>query len=319
MRNGSGTGTRRPDVEARAFTHEATLDERRRRDRRLAQAMGFGRYLSDHAAKVAWEPISVPIKAPTASELLDRFDDVTSWAARFAKDSVSSGGRRPRFRVEYRVIRGRNVGANSVPCRVWIDRFDDLSALLGTTDQVRRLEQLLEATRMAVPALVAWVTSRPFEALAVAEEWDHVLDTVAWIARRDTASAYLRQLDIPGVDTKFVERHRRLLSTLLTLVLPPERVDDRFTAAEFARRFGFRSKPSVTRLRFLSGRSPSVRRTTRLAIRLSAPLAPEFRIHVRCKAARPGSPSASASSASGPRSSPVSISALTRSSSWRTR
>ncbi len=224
----------------------------------LRKRWASGRYLSDHAAKVAWEPISVPIKAPTAGELLDRFDDVTSWAARFAKESVSSGGRRPRFRVEHRVIRGRNVGANSVPCRVWIDRFDDLSALVGTTDQVRRLEQLLEATRTAVPALVGWVTSRPFEALAVADEWDHVLDTVAWIARRDTASAYLRQLDIPGVDTKFVERHRRLLSTLLTLVLPPERVDDRFTAADFARRFGFRSKPSVTRLRFLSGPSPSV-------------------------------------------------------------
>jgi hypothetical protein len=134
-------------------------------------------------------------------------------------------------------LRGRNFG------------------LVGATDQVRRLEQLVEATRTAVPALVAWVTSRPLEALAVAEEWDHVLATAAWIERTDTGSTYLRQLDVPGVDTKFVERHRRLLSTLLTLVLPPERVDSRFTAADIARRFGFRSKPGMTRLRFLSGPS----------------------------------------------------------------
>jgi hypothetical protein len=133
---------------------------------------------------------------------------------------------------------------------VWIDRFEDLSAILGTADEVRRLDQLLEATRTALPALMPWVTSRPIDALAFAAEWDHVLSTVKWIAGSDTGSTYLRQLDVPGVDTKFVERHRRLLSNLLTQVLPPERVDGRFTAADFARRFGFRSKPGMTRLRF---------------------------------------------------------------------
>jgi hypothetical protein len=136
---------------------------------------------------------------------------------------------------------------------VWIDRFDDLSDLLGTADQVRRLDLLLDATRASLPALVAWVTSHPFEALKVAGEWDHVLATVIWIAGSDTGSVYLRQIDVPGVDTKFVEGHRRLLINLLTLVLPSERVDDRFSAAEFAGRFGFLSKPGMTRLRFLSG------------------------------------------------------------------
>lgn len=222
----------------------------------LRKRWASGRYLSDHAAGVAWEPISVPVKAPTASELLDRFDDVMAWADRFARDTVSSGGRRPPFRIEYRVIQGRNVGTNSVPSRVWIDQFDDLTALLGTADQVRRLDQLIEVTRFAVPGIVPWVTARPLDALAFASEWDHVLSTVDWIAGSDTGAVYLRQLDVPGVDTKFVERHRMLLSTLLTLVLPPERVDDRYTAAEFARRFGFRSKPGMTRLRFHS--EPSV-------------------------------------------------------------
>jgi len=41
-------------------------------------------------------------------------------------------------------------------------------------------------------------------------------------------------------------------------VLPPERVDDRVSAAEFAQRFGFRSKPGMTRLRFLAGSGPPI-------------------------------------------------------------
>ncbi len=216
----------------------------------LRKRWDSGRYLSDYAAAVAWEPISVPLKAPTAGELLDRFDEVVSWAARFSRDSVSCRGRRPRFRIEYRVIQGRNVGANSVPYRVWIDRFEDLSALLGTAGEVRQLDRMLEVTRARLPTLMPWITSHPLDALAFAAEWDHVLSIVDWIAGSDTESTYLRQLDVPGVDTKFIERNRRLLSTLLTQVLPPERVDRRYTAAEFARRFGFRSKPGMTRLRF---------------------------------------------------------------------
>ena len=136
----------------------------------LRKRWDSGRYLSDYAAAVAWEPISVPLKAPTAGELLDRFDEVVSWAARFSRDSASSRGCRPRFRIEYRVIQGRNVGANSVPYRVWIDRFEDLSALLGTTGAVRQLDRILEATRTRLPTLMPWITSRPLDALAFAAE-----------------------------------------------------------------------------------------------------------------------------------------------------
>jgi hypothetical protein len=35
----------------------------------------------------------------------------------------------------------------------------------------------------------------------------------------------LRQLDIPGVDTKFIEAHRGLLAELLDAVLPEQAVD----------------------------------------------------------------------------------------------
>jgi hypothetical protein len=63
---------------------------------------------------------------------------------------------------------------------------------------------------------------------------------------------YLRELDLPGIDTKFVEGHRSVLSELLDLALPTESVDSSASgAAAFEARYGFREKPRRVRLRLL--------------------------------------------------------------------
>ena len=58
---------------------------------------------------------------------------------------------------------------------------------------------------------------------------------------------YLRQVDVPGVDTKFIERHRGVLAELLDLQLDPDRIDA--DATDFAARYRFRRKPGYVRFR----------------------------------------------------------------------
>ena len=52
------------------------------------------------------------------------------------------------------------------------------------------------------------------------------------------------------MDTKFVERHQRLLDQLLSVVLRPERIDLDAVPGDFVRRFRFRPKPYYVRFRF---------------------------------------------------------------------
>ena len=62
---------------------------------------------------------------------------------------------------------------------------------------------------------------------------------------------YVRQIDVEGVDTKFVERYQKLFSHLLPLALPSDRMDVSSPALEFARHFGFLARPFYTRFRIL--------------------------------------------------------------------
>jgi hypothetical protein len=217
----------------------------------LRKRWARGGYAAAYAGGQPWEPFSLPVRGPAAGELLERFDEVRQWAARLERDSCDGHGR-PRWRIEYRTVRTRAIGANRLPTRVWIDDLGQLCDLVGAAPTLRHLDEVLARTREALPAAVAWVVDHPLLAAELHPDWDRLLATVTWIADHRTAGLYLRQLDVEGVDTKFVEGHRRILDRLLTAVLAPDRIDDTAPAGDFTRRFGFRAKPGYVRLRLLS-------------------------------------------------------------------
>jgi hypothetical protein len=104
------------------------------------------------------------------------------------------------------------------------------------------LAQTVHGTR-----LHAWLTSHPMRALRLADDWDNLLATVRWIDERQVSGMYLRQIDVSGVDTKFIERHKGVISELLDAQLDPSRVD--VAAPDFAGRYGFLRKPGHVRFR----------------------------------------------------------------------
>ena len=75
---------------------------------------------------------------------------------------------------------------------------------------------------------------------------------IDWLQRNPRPGLYLRQVDIPGVDSKFIERHRAVLSELLDLALPASAIDPGARGAGgFIRRYGFQAKPMQLRFRLL--------------------------------------------------------------------
>jgi hypothetical protein len=226
----------------------------------LRRRWDTGRYLKGHARGDEWEPIVLPVKGPNADELLHRFEEVRKWVAAFEAGIDRS------FQIEYRTLGGRHVGANRIPARVRVADFAALCSLLGTNEEARVLEQLMGSTRARLAPLTEWAAAHPLVLLEHSDVWDRVLATLEWIAVHDSSAIYVRQLDVEGVDTKFVERHQKLLSELLPLVLAPERVDP--SQVEFARRFGFLGKPLYTRFRILdSSLSPFPAGITEISLR----------------------------------------------------
>ena len=89
-------------------------------------------------------------------------------------------------------------------------------------------------------------------ALQHEKSWTGLLAVLAWLRDHPRPGIYIRQLEITGIDTKFIERHKKLLAELLDIVLPAAAIDHGATGvAGFEQRYGFLSKPAQIRFRLL--------------------------------------------------------------------
>jgi hypothetical protein len=199
-----------------------------------------GRLLTDDSLF----PLELKLRKPDSRALSDRFEGVRQWI----RDLESE----PALRIEWAEVDHRVLGRNRVPARATVASREDALALIGRSEDATRYRALAARTRERVPELESWALRKPLGLLENAEDWDRVLDVVAWFREHPKCGLYLRQLDIPGVDTKFIEARKQLLIELLTLVLGPE--DCAAGPRYFERRFGLATKPLQVRFRILDPR-----------------------------------------------------------------
>ncbi len=207
----------------------------------LARKWQSGTLLTAFAGGQRWDPYSAPIRGPAPGEISERLGAVQEWAAEWRRAEHGP------LRIEYKKVGGRHVGSNTIPSRAWIDGYDQAWTLLGVRDDVRRLVEMQQATGATCPRLLPWLRRHPMKALRLAACWPEMLATVQWIDQRQSPGMYLRHVDVPGVDTKFIERNRGVLGELLDLQLDPQRTDA--GAADFEGRYRFRRRPSYVRFR----------------------------------------------------------------------
>lgn len=205
-----------------------------------------GDLLASEAQDTNRFPLRITLKGPTSEEWGSRFDEARRWVADLRAI--------PRVRVLWRQVNHRQLGLNEVPSQLWVDTLDDAAALINRTVDVRRFRSIVALTAAQHRALLPVIAKRPLDAIAAADDWSALLAIVDWIVGHPKPGVYLRQLDLPGVHTKMVEHHSRLLSMMLDVSLVGPDDDTPLGAAQpndFARRFGFRSRPRLVRFRSL--------------------------------------------------------------------
>ena len=194
-------------------------------------------------------PRRLTLKGPTSAEITGQFDAVRSWVAAIR---ATAG-----CRIEMRAFQHRVFGHNALPAEAWIDSVDDAVNFIGKRRDVTRFMALIELTRARQPLLLDGLARRPLRALELADAWPRLLDVVAWLQAHPRPGVYLRQVDLAGVHSKFIEAHRGVLAELLDTALPAQAIDASATGlGQFARRYGFLDKPLRIRFRPLDAVHP---------------------------------------------------------------
>lgn len=209
-----------------------------------------GRFLSAWVAGESCLPLEVPLGLPSGGALLEAFAATRQDIQRLREGSAAQRGFG--YRLVEEVVEHRQLGTQRIPRRAVIEAEEDFLQLVGKVQAFARFRAIVEETRSRLPELVSFLRAKPLIALEHGDRWSALLTVCSFFQAQVRPGCYLRQIDLPGVHTKFIEQHEGLLHELLPLVAPEGTWGARPSGAHaFERRFGLRYDPPLVRFRAL--------------------------------------------------------------------
>ncbi|WP_028102821.1 DUF3322 domain-containing protein [Pseudoduganella violaceinigra] len=204
-------------------------------------------------------PLLIPLGPPSEAEALKQTEAVRAWAAAWREW-------RGEGELNWIERRWRVLGTQRLPESLRLDGPHAVCAWIGELGRWQLAEQRHQALCGRWPQL-APTSARLFNILADMESADfsRCLSVLEWLEVNPASGLYLRQLPIPGVDTKWIETRKGLLAKLLTGMRGTSVQGDNFYAM-----CGLQTAPAMVHMRLLD---PELRMATRGLRDICAPAA----------------------------------------------
>jgi hypothetical protein len=209
-----------------------------------------GRILTAKFDGTSLFPLRLRLRRPDRKALGQRFVEVRAWIRELEDGSRAKRGFG--YDIEWIDIKHRQLGRNQIPDGILVPTERDALRLIGKDREAQRFRERADSTLAIFPSLADWIKRKPLTVLENAADWDRILAVLVWFRDHPRSGLYLRQLDIPGVDTKFIEGRKGLLAELLDVVQPLQTGENKLIGTRFfEQRFGLRNKPPLVRFRLL--------------------------------------------------------------------
>lgn len=195
-------------------------------------------------------PLQISLPKITDRQLLHSFVDLQTQVIRFRQVCE----RLPGIETIEKEFSFSSMGRQRIPVAVAVMSMDDLCRFLGQKVSWDNFVNDVTLLRCFFPESDRW----PGDNISLIEEyhgvWPQLIHVCRYFMAMPRPGLYLRQLDIVGIDSKFIERHKRVLRQLLDCLLPQECIDFRYsqlTHSGFEQRYGLLHEKPVIRFRLL--------------------------------------------------------------------
>lgn len=188
-------------------------------------------------------PLTVSLPVISSSLLTEEFSAVRSWVTSYRSDDHFTPY------LQWTETNHRLFGRNRIPRSLNFDTPEDLARFLGKMEELHLFLHSFSRLSGADRRLEFWGKNHPLDLIRISGELERLITLYLWMVDHPRPGIYLRQIDIPGIDTKFTETYKSILSAWLDLTVPQDLVDT--TSTRFERRFGLTAKPELIRFRFL--------------------------------------------------------------------
>ena len=197
-------------------------------------------------------PWTVTFRKPNANQQLNDFTVIRGWIEALKKQSAETTD--SGYQIRYKVLKHRQLGEQRLPDQIVFPTRDDLLRFIHKMLDFKQLVALASTSINRYPTLHDWICAKPQQFMKHQEYWPQLFAVCEYFVEHPQPNCYIRELGIQGIDSKFIEQHKGILSDLLDRLLAPEAISaiaDGSTLHRFERRYGLKYQEPLIRLRLL--------------------------------------------------------------------
>ena len=190
------------------------------------------------------EPFSmfISFKRLSEKEVEKHFEELSNWVEMLQKSP---------FEISFTRISYRSLGEQLLPASLEINQEQFLEFLSKKREFQHHLH-LIKMSLSRFPRLEPLLQEKPQLLMEYDEVWELLLSVCEHFIAHPQPNCYLRELAIEGIDTKFMERHKKIVDVLLSTLLEKEVV--KLSKNGFEKRYGLKYDLPTIRFRILDER-----------------------------------------------------------------
>ena len=213
--------------------------------RKLERRFSSGEIFRDYLENGNLFPLEIKLKRLSQRLLQENFSTV--------RQEMTALVKMP-WEVLYQSYTFKTMGVQELPKMLVVEDRAQFLEIIGQETAFERFAELSKQFVEKYPQLRDLLLQKPNIILEHAKVWSELFSVCDFFMAHPRPDCYLRELSIEGVDTKFIERHRTILDTLLMALLPEDDYDADITRLAdygFERKFGLRYPLAQVHFRIL--------------------------------------------------------------------
>jgi hypothetical protein len=194
-------------------------------------------------------PLDIPLKNISAKNLLTNYSELQDAIYILRLDSQKQG-----YLIIDKAITHRQLGEQKLPACITFKNEIVFLNYLSKAAEFKQFQLLCSQSLQQDSLLLDWLIHYPFKLMQYDNVWSQLLKVCHYFKAHPRPDCYIRQLDIKGIDSKFIEKHKSVLNELLTQTLVKSDYNENITGLShhgFERRYGLRYDQPSIRFRIL--------------------------------------------------------------------
>ena len=204
-----------------------------------------GKVFRDYIDSAVLFPLTITLKKLKQSDLSSHYSTIIKEIDILQKED---------FELQYRMFNFKNIGMQRLPVSVYFSQRDRFLSYLNKEDEFVKFKDAYEKIISYDQTLLQMIYERVSLVLEYEDVWDRLFSVCDFFIDNPKPHIYTRELSITGVDTKFIEKYKKILDKLLSVLLDDTMMDKRILSLShygFEKKYGLKYPLPTVRFRIL--------------------------------------------------------------------